>query len=358
MGNAARAGIAAVIFICWVILSASLSAGCGFPQPENRSPARGLVRLYTSVPDSTAASVEKRFEKDHPGVDLEVFRDGTGQIMSQISQEAQTGAVQADVVWLADPAAAEALKEQGLLVPYISPQSEHMPPALMEPNGYYTGSRIINVVVGYNRDLVEEAPSSYRDLLNPAYFGKIGLVSPEHSGASAYAVGVMMLEPDYGWEYFYHLHHNGCQVVGDNQQMADSIARGDLAMGLVLDYMVRQIQASDPQTPLRCQFFADGVIAMASPVAIMRDRQDDADARLFIDWLLSETGQMCLAEEASTMPVNAGIKLPEGMPGLQEVKVIPASNQDIYRKNDNIFRIYREIFAGRPLEEIDATLEE
>ena len=48
---------------------------------------RGTVRLYTSVPTDVMTQIEAEFERAHPGLDLSVYRDGTGKVMARIHEE-------------------------------------------------------------------------------------------------------------------------------------------------------------------------------------------------------------------------------------------------------------------------------
>lgn len=349
--------MASVLLLCGQVFLAMFTCGCNESPGLNGIHATGTVRLYTSVPEASVQVIKDRFETECPGVSLEVYRAGTGPVISRIEQEAAAGEVQADVVWMADFSAAEALKEQGLLLSYSSPAAVDIPPMLLDSEAYYSGSRLIIMVVGYNTDLVPEAPGSYRDLLKPEYAGRIGLASPDNSGASFYTVGTLILDPGYGWEYLYNLHYNKCRVLDDNQQVAEQLASGELALGLVPDYAIRELRRQNPGVPLQYVFFPDGVISIVSPVAIMRDCRDLEAAQLFVDWLLSPQGQSLLVEETSTMTVNTRVEPAAGMLRLQDIRVIPSNPQAVYRNSGNISRIYHDIFAGKPVEEIDATLD-
>ena len=60
----------------------ALVLGSAFAQPG------GTLRLYTSPPDADAATTVAAFEAAYPGVDVEVFRSGTEQVIARFLLEA------------------------------------------------------------------------------------------------------------------------------------------------------------------------------------------------------------------------------------------------------------------------------
>lgn len=44
----------------------------------------GVVILYTSVPEKIIIEIEAAFEKQHPTVDLQVYRAGTSKVMARV----------------------------------------------------------------------------------------------------------------------------------------------------------------------------------------------------------------------------------------------------------------------------------
>jgi len=326
---------------------------------ENQKSAliNGKVLIYTSVPLDTVDSIKKEFEKEKPGIILDFFRSGTGEVMKKIDTEAAKGRVEADIVWVADFSTAEELKEKNLLKKYVSPEAKNIIPIFIDEEGYYTGSRLLNMVVAYNTKLVKGKPKSYLDLLKPEYNGKVGIVSPEYSGASIYTVGTMLMSKGFGWEYFYKLHNNQCQIIKNNEIMGEKIASGELALGIMLDYIVRGLREEHPGSPIDYVFFEDGIVSIASPVALLRDCSNLTTAKIFIDWLLSKKGQEFMSREAGIVSVNMNVDVPQGMIPIKQLKVIPSSAKSIYRNTERIKTIFRDIFAGKAIEKIKVNLE-
>ena len=85
------------------------------------------LMVYTSCPIEIMTEIERVFEEDHPDIDVQVYRSGTGTITAKIAAEREAGKVLADIVWVADYAYFESLKELDLLHPYESPEAVNLP---------------------------------------------------------------------------------------------------------------------------------------------------------------------------------------------------------------------------------------
>jgi len=68
------------------------------------------IMLYTSVPTEIMTAIADAFMAANPGIELEVFRSGTGTIQTKLAAEAQAGNIQADVLWVAEFSYYETLK--------------------------------------------------------------------------------------------------------------------------------------------------------------------------------------------------------------------------------------------------------
>jgi iron(III) transport system substrate-binding protein len=308
--------------------------------------------LYTSVPINIIESIKLEFEKENPQSEIEVFRAGTGETMNRIYQEAEAGKVRADIIWLADFSAAEELKEEGLLQKYSSPEAENIIPIFVDTEGYYTGSRLLNMVVAYNRKFIKKRPGSYRDLLNPKWKGKVGIANPETSGSSFFTVATLFQRKDFDWEYFMKLYLNRCEIADNNITLIKKIAEGELYMGITIDFEVRKLLMVSPSLPIEYVFPKDGIVAVASPIAISRDCRSIETSKVFIDWVLSKKGQGFISKKMGIVPLRTDVDMPEGMIPLRQIKIIPSNVNMIYKNKKNIIRIFKDIFSGKSLEKI------
>lgn len=277
--------------------------------------AEESVTLYTSVPTTIVTKLQKAFEAREKGIDLKVFRAGTGRIAAKIATERQAGGIDADVIWVADFAYYETLKAQKLLLKYDSPSGRELPPTMKDPDGYYYSARMIAMALGYNPTLVKDPPRRWTDLLDPSWRGKVVMSDPRESGAALDTVGALTMH--YGLDYFQKLRANGAVVVRANNTVATEIAAGEFPVGIVLDYFVRSLHAKG--SPIALVYPQDGAVAIPSPIAIIAGSKNVKASEKFVDYVLSKEGQATLRKVGYFIPVRSGMAPPKGAPTVKEL---------------------------------------
>lgn len=339
----------AVLFVLSLLFSCDRDNKEETPPQQPPEEVRQLS-LYTSVPLKEIAAIVKEFEKTHPEIALNVTRNGTTIIMAQLQDEAKVGKVEADVVWLSDFSNGEELKAQGLLSPYQSPQVAGVYPLFRDAEHYYTGSRLLNMVVAYNTRAVKKPPSNYRSLLDPQWRGRVGIVNPEVSGAGMYTLTAMLQDQRFGQEYFAGLVENDAKVIRNNRYMAEMIATGELHIGITIDFSVRSLRGLYDDFPIDYIYPSDGTIVIASPIAITRDCNERQAAQTFVDWVLSKQGQTFMSRQLGIMTVRNDVLPPEGMPALANLIIFPADPETILKGKQDALAEYRRLMVPKPKE--------
>jgi len=325
-----------------VLIMLLISVGCEQSAEDQEKPE--VVHLYTSVPLKLVAEIKTYFEKTYPHITLEVNRAGTAKIMQRIDQEIAAGEIKADVIWLADFSNAEELKDKGLLQQYVSAENKKIFPLFKDPDGYYSGSRLLNMVIAYNTDYIKKKPVSYKDLLAAELNNRVGIVNPEISGSALYAISCLMLDQNYGQNYFKDLSNNGLEIVKNNSVLAQKIADGEISAGIIIDFSVRNLKQQQPDLPIDYVYPGKGTIVIASPIALTKASRAPVASKRFIDWVLSVNGQNLLSSQLGIAPVREDVKAPEGMISLSELFVFPASPKVINHNRDITLDIYRKLF--------------
>jgi iron(III) transport system substrate-binding protein len=303
-------------------LAASLALVFLLATASQTSPAEKVsVLIYTSVPIEIMNEIEGAFEAAVPDIDLEVFRTGTGKLKAKIATECETGKIVADLIWVADFAYYETLKEmtcggiEGQLLKYESPGAVGIPEELVDKDGYYYGARMINMIIAYNTNLVTDPPQRWKDLWDKRWKDQIVMANVLYSGALLNTMGALVME--YGLEYFRKLRENGAAVVRSNTGAAKAIAAGEFQVGITLDYIVRDLKADG--SPIDLVYPQDGAVVIPSPVAIITTTAQPDAAKQFIDYALSEEGQRALVELGNFISVRPEVAPPPGAPTLEEL---------------------------------------
>ncbi|MBD3609606.1 MAG: ABC transporter substrate-binding protein [Gammaproteobacteria bacterium] len=297
---------------------------------------KDVVRLYTSVPLSAMKEIKRVFEKAHPSVSLSIHRAGTSKLMKQLDQEAQAGEMAADVIWVADFSNAEYLKRKGLLQPYQSEQLKGVFPLFKDPEHYYVGSRLLNMVIVYNSNAVSKLPRSYRDLLAPQWQGRVGLVNPATSGSSLYTIGTLLQHPQYGEKYVHQLLNNHAVLVAKNNKLVEKVASGELCMGIAIDFVARNFRTENPQLSISYIYPRNGTVVVPSPIAITRDAKNVKAAQKLVDWVISKEGQTMLSKTLGMVSVRSDVPSPRGMVSLRDLTVVRSNPQQLAEHRNNI----------------------
>ncbi len=278
----------------------------------------GKLVLYTSQPNTDAQATADAFMAANPGITVEWVRDGTPKIMAKFRAEMEAGAPQADVLLIADAVTMEGLKAEGLLMNFPEAKTEGIDAALVDEDGAYFATKLITTGIVYNTSATA-IPTSWADLTKPEYRDQLAMPSPLTSGAALiHAVTLTGNLPE-GWDYYRALAGNGAQASGGNGDVLTSVAGGEELYGMIVDYL--PIREAAKGAPVAFVFPAEGVSAVTEPVAILESAQNPDNAKLFVDFLLSQEGQQ-LASSMGYIPARADVALPQGYPERADIKVL------------------------------------
>ncbi len=318
-------------------------AGCGSGGGQDGGPS-GEVVLYTSEPQENADETVAAFNEQYPDIAVQVFRSGTGELLTKIEAEEEAGGVQADVFLAADAPTFENLKSRDLFAEYVPEGAGEIAEGFKDPDGFYTGTRLISTIIGYNTDQVQEPPQSWQDLTAPEYRGnRIGMPSPDYSGAAAYNIALWSSRPELGAPFIEGLAANEPTVLEGNGQVREGLANGQFPVGIIIDYMVRD--AEQQGSPVAGVFPEEGVPVITEPVAIFESSENREAAQAFVDFLVSQEGQE-LAASQNYVPIVPGVEPPEGAPSLEEIDTLEGDLQQLVADQDAAKERFNELLEA------------
>src|SRR3546814_183330 len=244
--------------------------------------------VYTSQPNADAQATVDGFKASNPDIDVEWVRDGTPKIMAKLMAEIEAGNPVADVLLIADTVTLERMKQAGQLMAYKSPEAAHMDAALYDAEGYYHSTKLITTGIMYNTQAAMK-PTSWADLAKPEAKGLVAMPSPLTSGAALIHAQTLSAVDGLGWDYYKQLKANEAVASGGNGGVLKSVASGEKAYGVVVDYL--PIREKAKGAPVEFVFPQEGVSAVTEPAAILSTAKNVDAAKKFIDYLLSQEGQ-------------------------------------------------------------------
>ena len=275
----------ALLLALVMVLSVSAAA---FAEPS------GKVMLYSSMQEAQLQAIEQAFEAKYPTVDMEYYYAGGGKLVTKITTEAQDGGqIASDLVWLGDPSDYEAFKANGWLEPYVSPETDHISEAYIDPDGYYTAGRLVTMGIAWFIGVDEEdAPKTWNDLLDPKWYNQIIMTDPSQASTTKYWMAAMMQSPKYGPDYFQKLKDNGVELESGTTATHNRVADASYQVGICLDYVSANLIAEG--SPMMFHYTTEDVITMTSPVALIKGCANEENGKLLMDFILSKEGQEVL----------------------------------------------------------------
>lgn len=268
-----------------------------------------------------------------------MFRAGTGDLKARIEAERSTGAVAADILLAADVPTFEAYKDENLLREYEPAEADALEEIALDPDGYYVGTRVIPTVIAYNTNDITEPPTSWEALTEPEYKDRIVLPNPDVSGAAAFNAAAWSLQPELGPEWIRALGTNSPQVAESNGPVAQAVAEGARPIGIVVDYLVRDLAAKG--SPIAVSYPEEGVPYITQPGAIFADAPNPEAAELFLDFIVSKKGQE-IAVEQSYLPVRDDAGSPEGAPSLADITLFDQDLDEIAASQEAAVTAFNE----------------
>ncbi|MBB4228950.1 ABC transporter substrate-binding protein [Rhizobium mongolense] len=303
--------------------------------------AANLV-LYTSQPNEDAQATVDGFMAANPDVKVDWVRDGTPKIMAKLQAEIEAGNPVADVLLIADTVTLERLKEAGKLLAYKSPEAANYDAALYDADGYYYSTKLITTGIMYNTS-ASMKPASWKDLTKPEAKGLVAMPSPLTSGAALIHAQTLAAVEGLGWDYYKALAANGAIAAGGNGAVMKSVASGEKAYGMVVDYM--PIREKAKGAPVEFVFPKEGVSAVTEPVGILASTKNAEAAKNFVDYVLSEKGQEGFLK-LGYIPARNGMKLPEGFPARDSIKLLPIKAGEALKNTDQDLKTFSGIYGS------------
>jgi len=291
------------------------------------APAQTL-NVYTAWPESLSQPIFKAYTAK-TGVQINFLRLSTGELVARATAEKNNP--RADVIWGAPGDGFAAAKEAGIIEPYRPPTWDRVPRELKDPAGYYTAVSKNTLVFMSNAKLLKEKglkpPTSWMDLLDPAYKGQIQTADARTSGTALtrilsiyYAMGK---DEDKAFDYQKKLHRNvqvytksggGCTVPAALGQAIVCIA-----------HMPDAMEAKKKGYDMVVSFPREGVAAVIEGVALVKGAKNHDLATKFIDWTFTKDMQDLLDKhDVYMLPTMPEASIDAAVQALmKEAKLLP-----------------------------------
>lgn len=296
-------------------------------------PALADITVYTAGPASLIEQLAAGFTAE-TGIGVDVFQATTGQVMARIEAEAANPVV--DVLISASWDTATDFAQRGWLVPYASPNAATVPDFLKTDTAVAQG--VSALAIAWNPTSGTPRPAEWADLTTPDFADLVTLPDPAQSGASFELVAA--LEAQGGWALFEALADNGAIVAGANAEALNPVLQGAKAAVFgAVDYI--SFNSQQAGEAIEVIFPASGTVIAPRPVMILdwSDAQDEA--KLFVDYILSDEGQAIVAA-TNLMPARTDVAA--SRPLIGDLTILDIDVDAVYSRRQDTLAAFAAIF--------------
>jgi ABC-type Fe3+ transport system substrate-binding protein len=242
------------------------------------------------------------------GINATYNRHDENELAMVFNAEVRAGRMQVDV--MGSVAGVTDTIPTSQMEPYTPAAAADYTPDFSTPDGIWRSTNVIIHTAGINTSLVkpEDAPRTYQDLLNPKWKGRIAWTASLGMAGPPGFIGAVLttMGHDSGMNYLKQLSEQKIiNIRGTPRAVLDQVIAGEYPLALQIVSYHASISAAQgaPTTWLRME----PVIANHNYVGLVKHAPHPNAARLFIEFALSEEGQMVF-QKAGYIPANPKIR--------------------------------------------------
>lgn len=295
----------------------------------------GKVTVYTSESQDLVSEMLEDF-KAKTGIDYDLYRSGSGEVISKINTELETGSTEAEVIWFADIGYISQLDEKGLIYHYTPKGSEAIDPSFNYNDGMAWEVRQIFSIIAANGLKCDVEISDWWDLTDPGLSGRFAMANPDYSGGAFTTLVGLVGADGIGWELYEAMRDNDAKFEQSNGSLQTKVSSGEYAAVSIVDFMARN--AENEGSPVKTIWPESGAVMIPTPIAILSTVKEEnkAACEALLDYMLSEDAQKLFIRQGY-IPVNPTVGVPEGAPNVEDIKTV-ALNLDDFAHNSAAFR--------------------
>ncbi|GAA1085201.1 2-aminoethylphosphonate ABC transporter substrate-binding protein [Nocardiopsis composta] len=250
--------------------------------------------------------------EEETGIRVDYVEGGSGEVVQRLTRESAN--TQADVLVTLPPFIQQA-QGRGLLAPYEPEGSEKVPEESKDPDGAWTAVVDNYLCFIYNTEELDEPPRTWDDLLAPEFEGRLQYSTPGVAGDGTAVL--LKAVHDFGglgpaMEYLGELQANNVGPSSSTGALAPKVDKGEL---LVANGDVQMNFANMESMPSQGIFFPaaeegepPSTLSLPYSAGVVQGAPHTANARAFLDHLLSEEVQAQVSEVGGGFPVRTDVE--------------------------------------------------
>ncbi|MFC7066571.1 ABC transporter substrate-binding protein [Brucella rhizosphaerae] len=170
----------------------------------------------------------------------------------------------------------------------------------------YTGRVIL-----YNPKQVSPAPTSYADLWDPKYAGRVGVIDLQYQTtieSAAMIAGGSASDYEPGKAKLLELKKQGVKIYPTNEALAQALKSGEIVMCIM--WNARGYMWKNAGIDIEIAIPKEGIGLYLSDMTVPKNAPNKEAAYQYLNAMLEEVPQTAFAEQMGYAPTNAEVKLP------------------------------------------------
>lgn len=316
------------------------------PSTSQSGKGGGKLVVYSPNSEGLMNATIPLFEEKY-GVDVEVIQAGTGELLKRIRSEKERP--YADVMF--GGSWSLAYDNRDLWEPYVSKNNGNVLDAYKNTVGFITSNVLDGSCLIVNTDLIGDIKiEGYADLLNPKLKGKIATADPANSSSAFAQLTNMLLamggyESDEAWQYVRDLFANiDGKISGSSSGVYKGVADGENVVGLSYEDPCAQLVRDG--APVKVVYPKEGAVYLPASATIIKGANNMDNAKLFIDFIISEEVQNIWGTTLTNRPVIKNAKTSDFMTPMSEIYVIEEDIPYVSSHKQEIVDRFTDIYTS------------
>lgn len=286
----------------------------------------GELTIYSSVEADNLKVFAERFARAHPDIKINWVRDSTGIVQARLMAEKENP--RNDVIFGHAATDLLALDRLGMFLPYAPKGVERLDARYRDkrPAPTWTGlwgfaaAVCFNTVEAKKRDI--PVPTRWSDLARPVYKGQITMPNPASSGTGFLNVAgwVQIMGKDKAWAFMDALHENIAAYSHSGSKPCNQVASGEYVVGISLPGRAADLKTRG--APIEAVIPSDGIGWEMQGVSIMKSTKNPGDAKVFVDWAVSEGAMEAYASRVEVVAFPVKVPSRPNMPAAVTERMI------------------------------------
>lgn len=275
------------------------------------NPSGNLV-IYTGRDEGMVEGVIEKFNKRYPDIKVEFMTMGAQQILERVRGEKANP--QGDFWWGGTQSALMVAANEDLLLPWEPSFTSSIDPLHKDEQNRWIGEMLLPEVIMINSDVIkpEEGPQDWDELLDPKWQDKILIRGVLASGTMRTIYSSMIYRqgpdsPEKGYDWLLKLDANTKEYTQDPNALYLKLARqeGSISLWNLQDILLKKYTTDYTFDYI---YPKSGAPILVDGVGIVNNAKNEANAKLFMEFLFEQDTMVELSEEYYQIPTRTDIE--------------------------------------------------